>query len=325
MEPSLPKNKNSIQFSTQSKKSKKAKMKEEIQELKRRKSSFKMELKNLRKQSSPIPEHLQLRSPFNMPGLSLDPKTEVVDSKSKQINRPVIIGITGGSGSGKSLIAKTIKSHIKEMGLKISRIKEKNFLKAINIEDDENRMKYLHNYDFDSTSAIDWDLFKKCVNFIEQGRPFNTPIYDIFTQKRILRTKKIKPADLIIIEGRLFFNDEELRTKCDVKIFMDTDSDIMLSRRVFHNILRKHNLKEIIYRYNKFVKPAYEKLIEPNKCHADLVIPNYGGTRFNMKEIDKNTQTIQILVDLLKFRLKDTNTQAKRMLENVKNLDNLEL
>ena len=250
MEPNIP---NKKAPSTSSKISKKTKMKEEFKELNRRKSSFKMELENyLKSTPNPISENLKIRSLSNYkpPKLTLEPESANTSFQSSKLNRPVVIGITGGSGSGKSLMCETIKRQIRKLGLKCSRVKEKNFLKAIDLEEDneEMRFKYLKNYDFDCMNAVDWDLFKKCVHHLEQRKPFNTPIYDLFKQKRILRTKRIKPADLIIVEGRLLFNIKELREKCDVKIFLDTDSDIMLSRRVFHNIARGRDLKEIIKR-----------------------------------------------------------------------------
>ena len=310
--------------STTSKKTKKEIMKEESIERKKRKSSFKIELLKQDKKFVPVMKSLT-RSLNNYTGseLKLEPDSMNNSMATVKLGRPIIIGITGGSGSGKTLISKIIKRHIKKLGIKCSRIKEKNFLRSVDIKDEEERIKFLKNYDFDSKSAVDWDLFYKCLQNLEERKPFNTPQYDIHIQKRILKTKKIKPADLIIVEGRLFFNDENLRKKCDVKIFMDTDSDIMLSRRVYHHIARKRNLKEIISRYNKFVKPAYEKLIEPNKCFADLVIPNFGGKRFNMKNIDSNSKIVKILLDLLKFRLKDTNIEAKRILDNMSNFENI--
>ena len=315
---------NSGTRSTNSRKTKREKIKEEMIERKRRKSSFKTELNNFDKKIEPVLGSLT-RSLNNFSGseLNLEPDSMNNSMATVKLGRPIVIGITGGSGSGKTLIAKIIKKHIKKLGIRCSRIKEKNFLRSVDIIDEIERVKFLKNYDFDSKSAVDWDLFQKCVEHLEQRKPFNTPIYDINSQKRILKTKKIKPADLIIVEGRLFFNDENLRKKCDVKIFMDTDSDIMLSRRVYHNIARKRNLKQIISRYNKFVKPAYEKLIEPNKSYADLVIPNFGGTRFNMENIDANSQIVKILLDLLKFRLKDTNIEAKRILDNMSNFENI--
>lgn len=306
MEPNFPMKKKQGLRSKTCKKTKKVKMEEEVKEHRRKKSMYKTKLETFYKPSDPAKD-IKIRSVYNekINQFISDSKSVNERLQLSKPNRPIIIGITGGSGSGKSLFSKNFKINARKMGISCSRIKEKNFLKSIEVEDELQRKTYLKNYDFDSHGAIDWELFKKCVSFLEKKVPFNTPIYDIFSQKRILKTKKIKPANLIIIEGRLFFNEIELRNKCDVKIFMDTDSDIMLSRRVFHNIARKKDLKEIISRYNKFVKPAYEKLIEPNKCYADLVIPNWGGSIFDMSKIEKNSTILNILLDLIKFRIRD--------------------
>lgn len=311
--------------SVQSKKSKREKMKEQEKEMKRKKSIYIIEKEKMSIPQENNLEELTIRSLGKVEDLRLEPDTPNLSTCSAQLARPIIIGITGGSGSGKSLLAKLIKQNIKTLGIQCVRIKEKNFLKDIGIEDPEKRRHFLLNYDFDSNSAIDWGLFNKCLSHLETRRPFNTPIYDLFSQQRILRTRKTLPADLIIVEGRLFFNDENLRRKCDVKIFMNTDSDIMLSRRVFHNVARSRDLKAIISRYNRFVKPAYEKLIEPMKAHADLVVPNFGGTNFNLQEIEHDAQILKILVDLLKYRLKDTNAQAKRILDNMSNFADIRI
>jgi uridine kinase len=124
-------------------------------------------------------------------------------------------------------------------------------------------MDYLKKYDFDSPEAIDWDLFEMAIHSLINKKPFNTPIYDIHSEKRLTVTNKLSPKDMIVVEGRLFFNYATIRDKLDFKLFLDTDTDIILSRRVYKNIARGKPLADTIKRYETFVKPSYEKFIEP--------------------------------------------------------------
>lgn len=101
-------------------------------------------------------------------------------------------------------------------------------------------------------------------------------MYDIFSDKRVVKQKIHKPSDLIIIEGRIFLNNPEIVKMCNMKIFLETDLDLMLSRIVIKGVARKLKLETIVQRYLKFIKPSYEKWIEPNKGSADIVIPNFG-------------------------------------------------
>ena len=194
---------------------------------------------------------LKKTSDISIPELT-GPMQDFDADSTEEGSKPVIIGITGGSGSGKNFVAKELKKKIKNLGISCRVIKEKNFLHSLFVKDEmmtkQERLNYLKNYDFDNEKAVDWKLFLKAVTFLEERRPFNMPIYDFDNQRRYSYTKKITPVDLLILEGRLFFNQKELLSKCDVKIFLDTDADIMLSRRVFGKTLRGHKLPDIIRR-----------------------------------------------------------------------------
>ena len=188
------------------------------------------------------------------------------------------------------------------MKISVSIIKEKNFIKSFTINNSNDLQSYIKNYDFDNPDAIDWPFFKRAVDSLEKGKPFDTPVYDFFNNKRILKTEKLQASNLIIIEGRIFWNDEYLLSKCNIKIFLDTDLDLMLSRNVYKNIARGRNLNDVLDRYVKFVKPGYMQWIEPTKVFADLVVPNFGGGIYDVKSFEYN-QILAILMDLLKLRL----------------------
>ena len=161
--------------------------------------------------------------------------------------KPFVIGICGGPSSGKSTVAKLIKKKLPNAAI----LNLIHFYKPIRgnlrrrsranslIEDqrtlDEIKSDIRDNYrktDFDTPDAIDWALLNKGVNALKQGQPFNKPIYDERVMMRMEKTEKIKPTSVIIIEGHLIFCNEELMQKMDLKVFVDTDDDVRLSRRV---------------------------------------------------------------------------------------------
>lgn len=294
------------------KKTKRQLRNEELTEHKRRKSSYTEGLKNIYAITSPInlPLRIETNDNQSMSELVLDPVSGKNSVISFSTMKPIFMGICGGSGSGKTFISKWIKNHFSKTSIRICVLKEKNFLKQLELSKDVDREVCLKNYDFDSPDAIDWQLFEKAASILEQRQPFNTPIYDLFNNKRILKTHKLEPSDIIIVEGRLILNNEYLRDICTVKVFLDTDVDLMLSRRVFKGMARNLDLDFVIDRYLKYVKPNFENYIEPSKVFADLVVHNFGGLNFNIEQFENNYEILAILQDLLKFRLKDKNYEA---------------
>ena len=151
-------------------------------------------------------------------------------------------------------------------------------------------IKVYRDNDFDTPEAIDWDLLERAVERLRAGQPFNGPIYDSKLMQRSKMTEHIKPSDVIIIEGHLIFCDEKLRNLMDLKVFIDTDDDIRLSRRVL-KMSRKYPgdkdfLAELLYKYERFVKPSFEKYIEPTKKFSDIILPNYGFSTEESLEAD---------------------------------------
>lgn len=288
-------------------KSKRKIAEEEEKEIKKRKDSFMKEKKEALG-SPPPPKYLDISAiPSDMP--ALDDNTSEVSSVEPK--KTVFLGICGAASSGKSFIAGNIKDYFSKIGIKTTVLKERNFLLPINIENKEDEQKYINEYDFDHYDAVDWKLFEKTVEYLQAGKPFNTPIFDIFNSKRIIKTQKAEPADIVIIEGRLFLNNEYLRNTCRIKIYLDTDLDILLSRIVFKEMAKKSELGRSLEKYTKFIKPSYERFIENTKKYADLVIHNFAGTNFDFMEVDRTFEVLKIIHDLLKFRLISENTQSQ--------------
>ena len=166
-------------------------------------------------------------------------------------------------------------------------------------------------YDFDVPSAIDWDLLIKGLRLLKEGKPFDKPIYNEHLKLREKRTEKVFATDLIILEGHLIFTNQELMELLDMKVFIDTDDDVRLSRRVLKMSKKGTltNLQDLLYKYEKQIKPAYEKYIEPSKKYADIIIPNYG---FSMDSIDVNELLIPIpAVDLIIKQVESSHSSKK--------------
>jgi uridine kinase len=141
----------------------------------------------------------------------------------------------------------------------------------------------------------------KGVQSLKNGNPFNKPIYDDETMMRLAMTEHIKPAPVVIIEGHLIFCNEELMKKMDLKVFIDTDDDVRLSRRVL-KMSRKHPndrtfLSDLLQKYENYVKPSFEKFIEPTKKYADIILPNYGFSTEDKLDIDQmNIPAIDLII-----------------------------
>lgn len=233
-----------------------------------------------------------------------------IKSKLKKKDQPpIVVGICGGFCSGKSFIIKWLKNQFEQHSVNVCVLKEKNFLKEINIQNPEDREQYIKNYDFDSYFAVDWELFEHAINSLRKRQPFNTPIYDIFASKRLLKTKSQKPGDLIIIEGRVFLNNENIRNILNLKVFLNSDLDLMLSRRVIKGLIRKIPLEDIIERYLKHVKPGHQKWVEPTKMFAEIIVPNFANDSLDLNKSNERYEFLQILYDLLEFRMINTDNK----------------
>ena len=207
------------------------------------------------------------------------------DAQAKERNRPYLIGISGGSGGGKTSVANLIH---KSLGTYDSLLFSMDtYYKDLTPEQERN----LSNYNFDSPEALDLDLLYTHLNDLMHWKKIQMPTYDFSTNKRKQYTEKIKPAKVIIFEGILAFYDKRMRDLMDLKLFIDLDDDIRLSRRIYRDIIsRGREMETVLERYHKFVKTAYNNFIKPTKEYADIIIPRGGS----------NT----IAIDLINYHLK---------------------
>lgn len=186
----------------------------------------------------------------------------------------LVIGIAGGSGSGKTTVVKAITESIGESVAVLSQ--DSYYKDCRDLSDAEKRC---HN--FDHPDSIDWDLLCEQLGELIQGRPIDQPVYSYLTCGRSeTETVRVNPADVIIIEGILIFTCPKLRSQMDIKLFVDADDDDRLMRVIERDITeRGKDVHWVIERYCGTVKPMYLEFIEPSKRYADIIIPQGGHNK----------------------------------------------
>ena len=198
----------------------------------------------------------------------------------------LVIGIAGGSGSGKTTVVKALRESLQTE--KVVVIPQDSYYKDISDLSDEE--KRVHN--FDHPDSIDWELLCDQLADLKKGKTIQQPIYSYISCGRSkTETLKVEPANVIIIEGILIFTCKELRDQMDIKIFVDADDDDRLMRVMERDIVeRGKDVRWIIERYSQTVKPMHLQFIEPSKRYADIIIPQGGHNKVAIKVL---TATIE--------------------------------
>ena len=190
----------------------------------------------------------------------------------------LIIGIAGGTGSGKTTVVNKI---VKQLPTdEVCVISQDSYYKETDNMSYEQRTKI----NFDHPRAIDFDLIVEHLTELKAGKVIEQPVYSFVTHNRTKDTVKTHPRKVVIVEGILIFNSERLRNLFDIKIFVHADTDERLIRRVRRDITeRGRDIDEVLNRYQNTLKPMHQQFIEPTKNFADLIIPN---DKFNTVAID---------------------------------------
>ncbi len=197
----------------------------------------------------------------------------------------LVIGIAGGSGSGKTTVVRNIISRLKE---KVVVIPQDSYYKdSSNLTEEEKR-----HHNFDHPEAIDWDLLCEQIRQLKEGKAVEQPVYSYITCSRSkTETVHVEPEEIIIVEGILIFTCRQLLEQMDIKIFVDADDDDRLMRIITRDCLeRGKDIAWVIERYTQTVKPMYLQFIEPAKRYADVIIPEGGENRVAIRMI---TATIE--------------------------------
>ena len=201
--------------------------------------------------------------------------------------KPIIIGVTGGSGGGKTSVSKAILANFTDQ--KISMIQHDSYYK------DQSHLTFEERVttNYDHPLAFDTDLMIEHINELIAGRPVDIPIYDSTLHTRSEKTYRQEPQDVFIVEGILVLEDKRLRELMDIKIFVDTDDDIRIIRRIKRDMEeRGRSLDSVIDQYTSVVKPMYHQFIEPTKRYADLIIPEGASNIVAIDLINTKVSTI---------------------------------
>ena len=194
---------------------------------------------------------------------------------------PIIIGIAGGTGSGKSTLADNIK---KEFAHNITMISHDCYYKAHPELPFEERSKL----NYDHPDSMETDLLIKHLKELKKGNSIERPEYSFITHQREDKTVTVVPKKVIIVDGILIFENKELRDLMDIKIFVDTDADIRIIRRIQRDVIeRARSLESVISQYMNTVKPMHEEFVEPSKKNADIIVLE-GGMNLVAMDMIKN-------------------------------------
>lgn len=188
--------------------------------------------------------------------------------------KPVIIGIAGGTGSGKSTIANKLIETFKENETSI--LRHDNYYRGqAHLPPSERE-----NVNYDHPDAFESDLLCRHLEDLKEGRTIEMPVYDFTTHTRSDQVVEVHPAPVIIIEGILIFSEPDLCDQMDIKVFVDTDADVRILRRMTRDVSeRGRSLESVINQYLGTVKPMHEQFVEPSKRKADIIIPEGGENK----------------------------------------------
>jgi uridine kinase len=204
--------------------------------------------------------------------------------------RPLIIGIAGGTGSGKTTVARRVASALADSSVAFVEM-DSYYRNHIGLS-----MRELNQINWDHPDAFDFDLFVEHLDAMSNGLPIDKPIYDYAIHARSAESVRIAKVDVVVVDGILLFTDERVRERLDVKVFVDADADIRLVRRIKRDMSsRGRPLNEILDQYVNTVRPMHLQFIEPSKRWADVIVPRGGH----------NTVAIEMILAKIRQRLAD--------------------
>lgn len=193
---------------------------------------------------------------------------------------PVIIGIAGGTGSGKTTVARSIYDKVGRD--RIEWISHDSYYR----EFEGLAIEQLHRVNFDHPDSLESELLARHIDVLCKGSAVDTPIYDFTTLLRKAETQRVEPRKVIIVEGILVLAEPELRKRIDIKLFVDTPADIRFVRRLMRDVRsRGRSLESVVEQYMATVRPMHEEFVEPSKRYADLIIPEGGENQVALDAI----------------------------------------
>ena len=182
----------------------------------------------------------------------------------------LVIGIAGGTGSGKTTLMNNLIQRFADV---VTVLSHDNYYKRHDDLTYEQRCEI----NYDEPAALETDLMARHLDLLRRGESIDCPVYDFTQHNRSNETIRIVPKQVIIVEGILIFENQELRDLMDIRIFVDTDADVRLCRRIKRDVNKRgRTLESVLTQYQTTVKPMHEKYVEPSKKYADIVVPEGG-------------------------------------------------
>ncbi len=198
-----------------------------------------------------------------------------------------VIGVAGGTGSGKSTLVKRLQEAFKDDD--VATLCHDYYYKAHPELSYEERTKL----NYDHPQAFDTDMMVEHIRALKNNVPVERPVYSFVEHNRTSETVPVKPSKVIIIDGILIFENKELRDLMDIKVYVDTDADIRLARRILRDVRdRGRSMESVITQYTSTVKPMHEEFVEPSKRYADVIIPEGGFNSVAVSMLIKNIRSI---------------------------------
>lgn len=182
-----------------------------------------------------------------------------------------IIGVAGGTGSGKSTLVKRLQEAFADDD--VETLSHDYYYK----QNDDLSFDERRKLNYDHPQAFDTAMMVEHIRTLKEGVPIERPVYSFVDHNRLKETVKLIPAKVLIVEGILIFDSRELRDLMDIKVFVDTDADVRLARRLMRDVQeRGRNMESVVTQYLNTVKPMHEEFVEPSKKYADVIIPEGG-------------------------------------------------
>lgn len=207
------------------------------------------------------------------------------------MKEPILIGIAGGTGSGKSTLVQEIAAEFKDS---VCLLSHDYYYKAH--DDMPYEQRCLLNYDH--PSAYDTDMLVEHLQLLKQGLTIHRPVYDFSDHNRAKDVVEVRPAKVIIVEGILIFAEETLRNMFDIKLFVDTDADVRILRRILRDVEeRGRTLESVVTQYLTTVKPMHEQFVEPSKKYADIIIPEGGRNHVALSMVNQRIRSLLMEAD----------------------------
>ncbi|MBQ7416017.1 MAG: uridine kinase [Oscillospiraceae bacterium] len=205
------------------------------------------------------------------------------------MNNILVIGIAGGTGSGKTTLMKNL---IQRFGGAVTVLSHDNYYRR----HDELPLEEREKLNYDEPAALETELMAQHLDALRHGQAIDCPVYDFSNHNRSNETVRIEPNPVIIVEGILIFENKPLRDLMDIRIFVDTDADIRLCRRIKRDVNKRgRTLESVLAQYQNTVKPMHEKYVEPSKRFADIVVPEGG----------KNTVALDMIMGKIQRHLEE--------------------